>query len=176
VFRRSFFARVKVKSAVKEGRREGGRRVKFRYSRLISGLVISAVASSLLPQVAYAAPASGDGDDGKGIVDTVKGWFSDEEDGEDGEDGEAKPPGNPSVGIGSREKLPKGKAAKKAKRVKELKSRRTFNARYWKLSDGRVQAEVSAVPTAYRAGKSWKDVDPTVTATDVKGFRVHQHH
>jgi hypothetical protein len=143
--------------------------VKFRYSRLISGLVISAVASSLLPQVAYAAPASGDGDDGKGVVDTVRGWFSDEEE-------EAKPPGDPSLGIASREKLPKGKAAKKAKRVKELKSRRTSNARYWKLSDGRVQAEVSAVPTAYRAGKSWKDVDPTVTATDVKGFRVHQHH
>lgn len=70
----------------------------------------------------------------------------------------------------SREKLPKGTAAGKAKRVAELTGSRTANARYWKLSDGRVQAEVSAVPTGYRAGKSWKDIDPTVTPTGAEGF------
>ncbi|WP_316959574.1 DNRLRE domain-containing protein, partial [Streptomyces sp. TRM68367] len=119
--------------------------------------------STALPQVAYAASAS-DGD-GEGIVDTVKGWFAD-----DDEKDTDKPPSHDGLGIADRQKLPKGKAAEKPKRVAELTNRRTANARYWKLSDGRVQAEVSAVPTAYRAGKSWKDVDPTLTPARAKGF------
>ncbi|MEV3992516.1 DNRLRE domain-containing protein, partial [Streptomyces sp. NPDC049837] len=114
--------------------------------------------------MAYAAPVS-EGDD-EGIVDAFTGWFSDE--------GEESGPGEPSTGgtpaLPSREKLPKGKAAAKAKRVKELTRQRTANTRYWQLSDGRVQAEVSAVPTAYRAGKSWKDLDPAITPTDRAGF------
>ncbi|WP_079042109.1 DNRLRE domain-containing protein [Streptomyces aureus] len=117
----------------------------------------------MLPQVAYAAPVSSDG--GEGIVDAFAGWFSDDE---------PAGPEEPSTGgtpvLPSRERLPKGKAATKPKRVAELTGRRTANARYWQLSDGRVQAEVSAVPTAYRAGKSWKDIDPTVTPTDAEGF------
>lgn len=119
----------------------------------------------MLPQVAYAAPVSAN--DGEGIVDAFSGWFSDDE-------GEPDGPQEPSTGgtptLPSREKLPKGKAAAKPKRVAELTDRRTANARYWKLSDGRVQAEVSAVPTGYRAGKSWKDIDPTVTPTGAKGY------
>ncbi|MFE5096310.1 DNRLRE domain-containing protein [Streptomyces sp. NPDC056638] len=119
----------------------------------------------MLPQVAYAAPVSSGG--GEGIVDAVAGWFSEDE-------GESDRPDSPQTGgtpvLPSREKLPQGKAAGKAKRIAELTGSRTANARYWKLSDGRVQAEVSAVPTGYRAGKSWKDIDPTVTPTDVKGF------
>jgi hypothetical protein len=138
--------------------------LKVRYGRFVSCLAVSALASAMLPQVAYAAPVSEGGD--KGIVDTFKGWFSD--------DGEEAGPKEPTTGgtpvLPSREKLPKGKAAAKAKRVGELTGRRTANARYWKLSDGRVQAEVSAVPTGYRVGKSWKDIDPTVRATDAKGF------
>jgi hypothetical protein len=55
--------------------------VKIRLGRFISCLVVSAVAGTALPQVAYAAPASGD-DDGKGVVDTVKGWFSNDDDSE----------------------------------------------------------------------------------------------
>ncbi|WP_208614717.1 hypothetical protein, partial [Streptomyces regalis] len=46
--------------------------------RLIACLVVGAVTSTALPQVAYAAPA--DEGDGKGIVDTVKGWFADDDD------------------------------------------------------------------------------------------------
>ncbi|MFJ7494648.1 DNRLRE domain-containing protein [Streptomyces sp. NPDC097727] len=119
----------------------------------------------MLPQVAYAAPVSSGG--GEGIVDAVAGWFSEDE-------GESDRPGSPQTGgtpvLPSREKLPQGKPAGKAKRIAELTGSRTANARYWKLSDGRVQAEVSAVPTGYRAGKSWKDIDPTVTPTGVKGF------
>lgn len=139
--------------------------MKARYGRAIACLVVSAVVGTMLPQVAYAAPASSDS--GEGIVDAFAGWFSEDE-------GESDGPDEPSTGgtpvLPSREKLPKGTAAGKAKRVAELTGSRTANARYWKLSDGRVQAEVSAVPTGYRAGKSWKDIDPTVTPTGAEGF------
>ncbi|MFE0648297.1 DNRLRE domain-containing protein [Streptomyces sp. NPDC059534] len=66
--------------------------------------------------------------------------------------------------------MPPGKAAGKAKRLAELTRSRTENARYWMLSDGRVQAEVSAVPTGYRAGTSWRDIDPTVTRSGAEGY------
>ncbi|MEU9879143.1 DNRLRE domain-containing protein [Streptomyces phaeochromogenes] len=131
-------------------------------------LVISAVVSTGLPNLAYAAPVSGeDGDGGAGIVDAVKGWFSDDEDADDGPE-EPQTGGTPT--LPSREKLPKGEAVTPAKRVAELTGKRTANERFWTLSDGRVQAEVSSVPTAYRAGKFWKDIDTTVRATDARGF------
>ncbi|GEK04587.1 hypothetical protein TNCT1_68630 [Streptomyces sp. 1-11] len=119
--------------------------------------------SSLLPQAAYAAASVPDGD-GKGFVDTVKGWFG------DGGKELDKPPSHNEAGVAERQKLPKGRNAPKAKRVGELTGRRTANARYWKLSDGRVQAEVSVVPTSYRAGKSWKGIDPKVGKSTRKGF------
>jgi RHS repeat-associated protein len=135
---------------------------------LISCLVVSAVASTALPQIAYAAPPSGKSGDDKGVFDTVKSWFSD-----DDED-QAKPPTGGKLEIPSREKLPKGKKAGKAKRVKELTSRRTEHARFWQLSNGQIQAELSQVPTAYRVGsgkkKSWKSIDTGVEATKAKGF------
>ncbi|MFI2372296.1 hypothetical protein [Streptomyces sp. NPDC018833] len=139
--------------------------MRMRYGRAIACLVVSAVAGTMLPQVAYAAPVSSDND--KGIVDSFAGWFSEDED-EPGGPEEPSTGGTPT--LPSREKLPKGKTAAKPKRVAELTARRTANARYWQLSDGRVQTEVSAVPTGYRSGKSWKDIDPTVTATGAKGY------
>ncbi|MFF4522464.1 golvesin C-terminal-like domain-containing protein [Streptomyces bluensis] len=103
------------------------------------------------------------------MADTVRGWFADDDD--DGKKRE-KPPSHDEVGVAERQKLPMGRNAPKAKRVKELTDRRTANARYWQLSDGRIQAEVSAVPTSYRDGKtkSWKTVDTAVTRTGAKGF------
>ncbi|WP_328906790.1 golvesin C-terminal-like domain-containing protein [Streptomyces sp. NBC_00234] len=120
----------------------------------------------MLPQVAYAAEVSGD--DGDGIVDAFKGWFSDSE----GENEPEAPRTGGSPVLPSREKLPAGKAAPKAKRVAELTGRRTANQRFWRLSDGRVQTEVSVEPTGYRSGKSFKNIDPTVTETDAKGFAL----
>ncbi|MFB7608636.1 golvesin C-terminal-like domain-containing protein [Streptomyces gardneri] len=120
----------------------------------------------MIPQVAYAAPVSTD--DGKGIADTFAGWLAEDEDADEG--GPELPSTGGSPVLPSREKLPPGKAAVKPQRVAELTDRRTPHARYWKLSDGRVQAEVSAEPTAYRSGKSWKDIDPTVTAAGSGGF------
>ncbi|MGA5870465.1 DNRLRE domain-containing protein [Streptomyces cinereoruber] len=70
----------------------------------------------------------------------------------------------------SREKLPKGEKLPAAKRVKELTAKRTSQARYWQLSDGRIEAELTAVPTSYRSGGSWKPVETTVRATGDKGF------
>ncbi|SEC10364.1 hypothetical protein SAMN05428938_1253 [Streptomyces sp. KS_5] len=143
--------------------------MKPRLGRLMACLVVAAVTSTALPQVAYAAPAD-DGDD-KGIVDTVKGWFADDDD----DSGELpKPPSHDELEMADRQKLPKGKAAPKAKRVKELKGHRTANARFWELSDGRVEAELSAVPTSYRSGSgkkaSWKSIDTAVRGTKTKGF------
>ncbi|MFJ6572115.1 DNRLRE domain-containing protein [Streptomyces sp. NPDC091292] len=76
------------------------------------------------------------------------------------------------MGIAERQKLPRGKNAPKAERVRELTGKRTPNARFWQLSDGRVQAEVSATPTSYRDGASkvWKAIDTAVRRTSAKGF------
>ena len=140
--------------------------MKVRYGRAISCLVVSAVVTTALPQVAHAAPAE-KGGGGKGIVDTVKGWFSDD-------DGPRldEPPSHDELDVADRQKLPKGKHAPKAERVKELKSRRTSTARFWQLSDGRVEAELSALPTSYRdrKSKSWKSIDTAVRESRTKGY------
>lgn len=137
--------------------------MRSRSGRLLACLVVSAVTSTALPQIAYAAPAS-DGD-GKGIIDTVKGWFEDSKE-------NGKPPSHDELEMADRQKLPKGRIAPKAKRVRELTGRRTANARFWQLSDGRVQAELSALPTSYRDAKSkaWKPIDTSVRASSAKGF------
>ncbi|WUK21446.1 DNRLRE domain-containing protein [Streptomyces sp. NBC_00371] len=126
--------------------------------------------SAALPQLAYAsAPDAGKDGDDKGVVDTVKSWFSDDDSGD-----QAKPPTGGKLEIPSREKLPKGKKAAKPKRVKELTSRRTEHARFWQLSNGQIQAELSQVPTAYPTGsgkkKTWKSIDTAVDATKAKGY------
>ncbi|MEU1894836.1 DNRLRE domain-containing protein [Streptomyces pristinaespiralis] len=140
--------------------------VKVPYRRHLSCLVVAAVAGTLLPQVAYAAPQSRPGnDDDKGVVDTIAGWFSDDE-----ETKEAKPPVGGKLEIPSRQKLPKGEKLPPAQRVKELTERRTPQARFWQLSDGRVEAELSAKPASYRSGASWKPIDTTVRPTEDEGF------
>lgn len=137
-----------------------------RLGRLVACLVVAAVTSTALPQVAYAAPA-GDGD-GKGIVDTVKSWFAD-----DGNELD-NPPSHDELGIADREKASWPKSDPKAKRVRELTGKRTANARFWQLSDGRIEAELSAVPESYRSGSgtkaTWKSVDTTVRASKAKDF------
>lgn len=143
-----------------------GIEVKVPYRRYFSCLVVSAVAGTLLPQVAYAAPQTGANSDDKGIVDTFTGWFSDDDDKE-----LDKPPAGGKLEIPSREKLPRGKKLPKPTRVKELTGQRTSQARFWQMSDGRVEAELSAVPVSYRSGKTWKPIDTAVRATDDKGAK-----
>ncbi len=138
------------------------------YGRTVSCLVAAAIVGTVLPQAAQAAQASPSGKgDGKGIFDTVKGWFSDDD---EKKSEHAEPPPGGRIEIPSREKLSRGKKAPPAKRVKELADRRTPQARFWQLSDGRVEAELSAAPVSYRAGSSWKSVDTTVRAVKGKGF------
>lgn len=138
--------------------------MKVPHRRILSCLVVSAIAGTLLPQAAYAAQSSPSTGDDTGVFDTISGWFSD-----DGEEPAVPPVGGASE-IPSREKLPKGEKLPKAKRVKELTDRRTSQARFWQLSDGRIEAELTAVPTSYRSGSSWKPVETTVRATRDKGF------
>ncbi|GAA4509144.1 hypothetical protein GCM10023191_069920 [Actinoallomurus oryzae] len=64
----------------------------------------------------------------------------------------------------------KGSRSAPAKRVGELRSRRTANARYFKLSNGQVQAEVSPQPVNYRSGGGWKPIDLRVTKSKASGF------
>ncbi|MGW0886121.1 golvesin C-terminal-like domain-containing protein [Streptomyces sp. NPDC002671] len=143
--------------------------VRRRLGTLVACLVVSAVASTALPQAAYATTNSGHG--GKGIVDTVKGWFGDGR--HVGGHRLVKPLSHDELDVADRQKLPRGKAEPQAKRIRELKGRRTSTARFWQLSDGRVQAELSAVPTVYRSGSgrraTWKPIDTAVHATDTKG-------
>ncbi|MFF0363768.1 golvesin C-terminal-like domain-containing protein [Streptomyces fungicidicus] len=141
--------------------------VKVPYRRYLSCLVVAAIAGTLLPQVAYAAPPSEPGKgENKGFFDTVSDWLGDDE----GED--PKPPSYGDRPVADRQKLAKGKAEPKAKRVKELTSRRTPSARFWQLSDGRVEAELTAAPTSYRdpGSKKWEAIDTRVAGTKAKGF------
>ncbi|MCO5974143.1 golvesin C-terminal-like domain-containing protein [Actinoallomurus soli] len=73
-------------------------------------------------------------------------------------------------GVPRQEPVPKGRKMPPAKRVGELTGRRTANARYYKLSDGSVQAEISAQQVNYRAGHGWKPIDTQVTKSDAGGF------
>ncbi|MFG2331527.1 DNRLRE domain-containing protein [Streptomyces sp. NPDC048604] len=134
-----------------------------RARRLLAVSGVMAVVATISPLPAYAAPPDGDA-----IVDGIKSWF-----GGDGEK-DAAPPRLPDTAVPSNEHLPKGKAAAKPRRVKELTDRRTPQARYWQLSDGRIQSEVSGVATHYATGKgrerTWRPIDTTVAPTDRAGF------
>ncbi|WP_424870352.1 DNRLRE domain-containing protein [Streptomyces sp. SAI-229] len=146
-----------------------GHDVKVPYRRYLSCLVVAAIAGTLLPQVAYAAPPSEpEKGDEKGFFDSVTDWFGDDD------EKNPDPPSYGERGIADRQKLPKGRNAPKAKRVEELTGRRTANARYWRMSDGRTEVELSAVPTSYREGTGkkagWKPIDTSVEASGTKGF------
>ncbi|MFF3893896.1 DNRLRE domain-containing protein [Streptomyces sp. NPDC001812] len=126
--------------------------------------------STTLPQVAYASSGPSSDGDGKGVLESLTDWLG----GDDGEEASPSAPPPSDAGVADRQKLPKGKNAPKAKRVEELTDRRTENARYWQLSDGRTEMELSAVPTAYRHGSgkkaAWKAIDTSVRASRAKGF------
>ncbi|KUF14694.1 sugar-binding protein [Streptomyces silvensis] len=102
---------------------------------------------------------------GKGAVTADVGRARDQESPKSG-DGDPEP---------RRERLPKGVKAPQAKRVKELKGERTPSTRFWELSDGRVQAELSAFPTTYKAGNAWKPIDTDVRrASQRRGGGVYE--
>ncbi|MEU2742065.1 DNRLRE domain-containing protein [Streptomyces sp. NPDC007095] len=133
-------------------------------SRIAASLAAGALLGSVIQTPAFAsAPSSGHGG-GSGIINAVKGWFG-------GGHSAPKPPTGPKGAIADRQKLPPGKKAPAAHRVRELTSRRTPSARYWKLSDGTTQAEVSAVPLSYHSADGWKAIDTKVAASGRVGYR-----
>jgi hypothetical protein len=74
-------------------------------------------------------------------------------------------------GLAVDEPAPEGKVWPAEKRVRELPDRRTANGRFYQLSDGRVQAEISAAPVNYRDGKGrYQPIDTRVTSTSRSGF------
>ncbi|MCW2929613.1 MAG: repeat-containing protein, partial [Actinomycetia bacterium] len=59
--------------------------------------------------------------------------------------------------------VPVAKNDPHAKRVKELTGRRTANASFYQMSDGSIQADVSAGPVHYRdASGAWQDINTAV--------------
>jgi RHS repeat-associated protein len=134
-----------------------------RRRRIAASLAVGALLGSFVQTPAFAV-AQSPGDGGPGIVDTVKSWFG-------GGHTTPKPPTGPKNAIADRQKLPPGKKLPPAHRVKELAGRRTPSARYWKMSDGTTQAEVSAVPLSYQAaGGDWKAIDTKIGQTSRSGY------
>ncbi|MFF9243971.1 DNRLRE domain-containing protein [Streptomyces sp. NPDC014776] len=127
------------------------------------------VALAVVATVAPTTPAFAAPPDIGRLADGLSGLFGGDEGGE-----KAKPPKLPDTDVPGNDHLAKSRAAAKPQRVRELTDRRTPHARYWQLADGRVQAEVSAAPTAYPAGtgkdRTWKAIDTAVTGTDREGF------
>jgi len=60
-----------------------------------------------------------------------------------------------------------------ARRVRELTGLRTANGSFFRMSDGSVQEELSAVPVHYRDAKGvWQDIDPSVKPVSHDGFTL----
>ncbi|MFJ8582046.1 DNRLRE domain-containing protein [Micromonospora sp. NPDC093277] len=76
-----------------------------------------------------------------------------------------------SAGLFRNEKPLAGQKWPAQKRVKELPGKRTENSTVHQLSDGRLQAEISAVPLHYRDGKgNWRPIDTAVRAVNERGY------
>ena len=68
--------------------------------------------------------------------------------------------------------MPRQAAAPKPRRVRELVRRRTANSRVYRLSDGRLQADVSAGPVNYPdAAGRWHPIDTTVQPSTRPRYR-----
>lgn len=146
-----------------------------RVVRLQAASLVVCLALGLAPaQVASAAPLvekAGPGaqaEDDKGFWDGVRNLV--------GGGGKATPARPVSVdlhqnGVPRQEPQRPGVAWPAQKRVRELTARRTENAKFFQLADGRVQAEISQEPVHYRDGKGvLRPIDTTVRAATRAGF------
>ncbi|MEV4755359.1 DNRLRE domain-containing protein [Micromonospora sp. NPDC049559] len=133
---------------------------------LALALVLTVGGMEGLPRGASAprTPSAG-ADEGPGLLSRLNGAAR----GLVGGSGRSRP--EPvSAGLAVEQHAPAGKAWPPEKRVRELPEKRTANARYFQLSDGRVQAEVSAGPVHYRDAKGrFQPIDTTVRATGRSG-------
>src|SRR5215470_5467964 len=74
-------------------------------------------------------------------------------------------------GVPHRGRLPHRVALRPARRVAELAGRRSENGRVYQLSDGRLQAVISAVPVSYRGpGGRWQPISTAVRPSVRPGF------
>ncbi|MEV6301232.1 DNRLRE domain-containing protein [Actinoplanes sp. NPDC051861] len=75
------------------------------------------------------------------------------------------------AGLSLSQPTPAGKVWPKAKRVREVASKRSANGRVFQLSDGRLQAEISAAPVNYRDGRGrWQPIDTRVRPSERAGY------
>ena len=75
-------------------------------------------------------------------------------------------------GVARDDPAPGGKARPPATRIRELTARRTTNAKFYQLSDGRVQAEISRSPVHYADDRDvLRPIDTTITGSSRTGFR-----
>jgi RHS repeat-associated protein len=135
---------------------ETGMRV--RWVRRVASVAVGAVLSSFLVYVPAVAAEPGHSSGRISAPKLVRGHVP-------------KPVKGPDA-IADRQKLPPGRKLPPAHRVKELTGRRTSSARFWRMSDGTTQAEVSAVPTSYKSAGGWKAIDTKVGASSRKGYRL----
>lgn len=71
------------------------------------------------------------------------------------------------VDVPRRQAAPVGAAMPEPKRVREVPERRTANASFFQLADGRTQAEVSSTPVHYRdAAGRWQPIDTRLVRVD----------
>ncbi|WP_445319867.1 golvesin C-terminal-like domain-containing protein [Micromonospora sp. ZYX-F-536] len=76
-----------------------------------------------------------------------------------------------SAGLSLSEQPPAAKKLPTPKRVREVPDRRTANGRVFQLSDGRLQAELSALPMNYRDAKGhWQPIDTRVRPATRDGY------
>ncbi|MCO1597713.1 DNRLRE domain-containing protein [Micromonospora sp. RHAY321] len=76
-----------------------------------------------------------------------------------------------SAGLSLSEQPPAAKKLPTPKRVREVPERRTANGRVFQLSDGRLQAELSALPMNYRDAKGhWQPIDTRVRPATRNGY------
>src|SRR5690606_30785669 len=67
------------------------------------------------------------------------------------------------------ERAPVGRKQATPKIKGELTGKRNANAKFYELSDGRIQAEIASGPIHYKDSKGkWQDIDPSITATDTE--------
>ncbi|MBO0807216.1 MAG: DNRLRE domain-containing protein, partial [Actinobacteria bacterium] len=95
-----------------------------------------------------------------------RGWFG-------GSTPDALKPKTIAAGGGpQRTLMPHQAKAGPVRRVKELTGRRTANSRVYRLSDGRLQADISAGPVNYRdrSGR-WQPINTTVQPSSRHGYK-----
>ncbi|MBM0237950.1 hypothetical protein JNW88_13765 [Micromonospora sp. ATA32] len=140
---------------------------------LIGGLVLAMVATlggmEVLPD---RSPDSGDrtasaANEDEGVLSRLGGAARELV---DGGPRKAKPE-VVSAGLSLSEKPPAAKKRPAPKRVREVPGRRTANGRVYQLSDGRLQAELSALPVNYRDAKGhWQPIDTRVRPATRDGY------